>query len=531
MKIQKKLLLVTLALSFFLFVWMRQNFNGNHYGRFHYGGDEVHTYTQAVGEVFGHKKNWYRSQEGTRWLIKAFLPLGFYKLSATMGGTIVDDWQSGPTLLQKTNLEDGNNPNIRVFMHTLRTQSVLLFFLSLLPIFFYLLKYRYLWALFVPMLYVGFNLNTLEEQSYLYIEPSLMTVINLQLACFLYLMDRKFLRLRELAALGVLGGFILAVKFAGIFALLLTPALVLLAYFRQPWVAMFRTGFWGLVVVLSYAAFNYDVLLDRPTFLSFLHDFYSNFWNYMQTGNTPAGLTHYMAVRRQMIDSFGYIFDLFPLILFGGLWLGDRRRRLLITGFGGFAVLSIYFLVGSYMYIPRNYIVYYLPLLIAVYLSLEVVVPFLRDQIPQWRSSQPALRRAVVSLLLLLFVPSWLLGLNFGRIGEILPNCRAGVVHRMTQLTSERPGVPVMAFGYSQNFFNGTPLEGHVQREEDFPASYGDGDFKKIEGKFLDQIGGKGSPAIVMVKRRGHNFQLSNYLFPKAFAHNQQWCENFVFYN
>ena len=525
-----------LAVAAFFFVWMRQNYNSNHYGRFHHGGDEVHTYTQAVAEVFGVKKSWYRSQEGVRWLVKSYLPLGFYKVSATMGGTIVDDWQSGPGLLRKVGLEDSKNPNVRVFVHTLRTQSVFLFFLSLLPIFFFLLRHRFWWALFAPMLYLGLSLQALEEQSYLYIEPSLMTFVNLQMGAFLYLMDRNHLRCREVIALGILGGFILAIKFAGIFSLLLTPALILLACKRQPWRVAKLGLLWAAVVAVSYVLFNYDAFLDRPTFLTFLHDFYSNFWNYMQSGNTAAGWQHYLAVRHQMIGTVGYIFDLFPLILVMGFWVADRRRRLIIAGFSGFAVLSIYFLTGSYMYIPRNYIVYYLPLFISVALSLEVLWPriwrLLTERIQhRGPKEQAAVRWSVMVLFLALLVPSWILALDCDQAAEIFPSCSGRFMARVEELAAQRPDAPVIAYGYSQRFFKSSTLAGRVQREENFPDSYGDGDFRGIESKISERVGGKASPAIVMVNRVGHNFQLSNYLFPKLFSENQQWCDGFVFFN
>jgi hypothetical protein len=531
-RLQSKTFATGVFIAAALFLGLRLHYNSFYYGRLHAGMDELHTYKQAVDTFYDRPIFSLRAQEGSRLLVKSYMPFAFYQVSNHMGGSIVDDWQSGVSAMQKADLMSESNPNVRLFIHSMRQQSVMLFFLSLLPVLYFLISNKLYVTAFGFLIYPGLSTALLEEQSYLYIEPSLMTFTNFQIGAFLLLLHRKSIKSIEILGLGTLAAFILSIKFLGALSLVLTPLLFGYVYREKFWSFIWSSLLWTASTLICYVTFN--GLWNKPHsyIIQFAHDFYSNFWNYAQSGHMNPGWDHFWAARSDVFfPALGHAFDL-SLVLFAiGMMAAKTRVRIILGGLGIYAYGSIFLLTKGHIFIPRNFVAYLFPLAILQLYAIDSCWKAGKDFLRlQWQIQRPA-AIFLTTILICLFVPGSLWQRGPKLLSATIPSCGNAVNSFVTEQLAQNPKAEIIVFGYPESYWNHLKGANAIHYEKDFPQTFEDSEYRGIASHFQTLANGSASGSIVIARPTNHNFHLTNALLPTWFAKNKQWCDHFVFYN
>jgi len=524
----KAMFFVCLFLAIVLLLGVRLNVLENSFGKLHTGGDEIHTIGIALNSLKGGETTMYRAQDGTRLIIKALMPFAFYEVSKNMAGNILGGWQSGPRYILDGNFNP-QDPNVRQFIHSLRKGSVLLFFISFIPLIWFLCKEGY-WPVAAGLvLLIGVNPHVVEEQKLFYIEPTLMTLLNLIIASFLFLWKEDKIRFRGIVFLGVLSALMIATKFNVIFFLSLPVINLVRIYRKDLYTLGFNLALFCAVFIATYVAINHTGFSSIPNLQNFLHHFYSNIWSYNQSGIVADKQEAFRYLLPQLLSLTGYAYYLIPYFILVALVIGKPREKAII-GFLIFpALISAQALLQGKVFLPRNFIVFYVPFVISWLLSMHICWRWIKDK--DWVQKR-GVKLGLAFLVFLFLTPVDVLtnphkGVT-ERIESIFPSKKGHLLKRLDELALKGP-IRIHSFGLPADFFEDTPY--HPQVHPNFLKKYTDSEYDGIHRAYVGMVDPYNKLSVAIVKRVGHNKNLTNAIFHRYFIHNDNWGEYYIFYN
>ena len=212
-------------------------------------------------------------------------------------------------------------------------------------------------------------------------------------------MDRTSFTKHEPLWLGLFGSFLLSTKVSMAFFCLLP---MVLFTWKTPKDAIRLSFRYGLSLFFGFILWNLPAFRTRAVFNSFLHDYVSNFFHYA-TGShehytVVPGWDHAVRVFGEFWTVFGYLVYLFPVVLALGLWKARRNERFVLIAISVLAFLSLKSLIAQAVFIPRNYIPFYVPTILVLFLSLEIV---LRELRARYSAAEKLLSRPVAGFSLM----------------------------------------------------------------------------------------------------------------------------------
>lgn len=523
-------------LSVFFLLWTRLNYNAVEYGVWQ--SDEFHTVTQGVHNLLlkdSHVN--FRAQEGVRWIVRGSYPYALYKLCQQMGSDPArHNWgYPGHHYVQNAfgtyDPVNKNEPNVKLFLHALGIPSLLLFFLSFLPLLYYCYRKNYRLLAFGVVIAIGLSDDVLSEQRFLYIEPVLMVAINLLIAFFLYVLETGAKKSWLVVLASFLAAWTVSVKLTGLFFAGL-PLIAWACTLRKERPRLLATAVsFGLLFAAFYLLINVTMFIASPHALDdFIHDFFSNIWNYASAGRVGRGWPHFRLIFAQFVVLMGAGAYVFPALVGVGLWWGRQEERLLLGTLSALTFVSIHAIADTTMYMSRNVIPFYVPALVLLFLSLEIVFRTAVDRFPTLRGERPA--AALFAALLLFPILTSLLAAPgpIQRLKSIYRRPKGEFLKTLAADIKNHPEAPVYAIGFPASALQGSSFAGRVRRMDNAPEAM-DGNQYAAYVSSLNQEWAPGFTGYVAVNRIENNFQLTNCILPNMFAANDEWGDYFIFHD
>lgn len=525
-----KLFLVSLLLLFFTTVVVQINYNQNHMHEFTV--DEYYTISTIHPSITPDKMV-HRALNGPRIFTYLFYPGALVGMNSHMGSTItVDGWDyPGHNYFVKNyrlsssylerNMDD---PNFRYFHYYLKLQSILFMFLSFVPLLFYLWKKDYFVAMFMISTLVGINFLFLEERSLFYIEPLLLSMLNILIWFYLYLQHKKSVGIFFTIFLSFLFALTISLKFSSLFLIVLIAVLII----SKSRGLEHRLKAITLLILFSSVFFyliNWNIFLSKEVFYGAMHDYFSNFWHYA-TGNKNVVLENYKmenfkGIVGELFTSLGGLVFLFPVILWYGMRRLSGKKRIIWGALTAVILLSVWLIAKQKVYVDRNI----LPFLPALVMITGVMLDELFKrlwQLDYFKKRKSAQKYAYILAIILIFLPVSVKSKNYLR--TIFPSATKNIQNCLFAIP-DKDSRRLVRIGYDHKVKD-LPFKMEVNYKS-APETSG-ANFNEF---VLDYCTKLKPNDVVLISEKGNNKQLTNYLLPKLFNSNVQYAEHFVFYN
>ncbi|MDC6350600.1 hypothetical protein PP178_03475 [Zeaxanthinibacter sp. PT1] len=526
---KKFTLILALGLLFLTTVLFQLNYNKNHIDNFTV--DEYFTIS-TVHPKYTPENTVYRALNGPRLFTYLFYPGALVGMIGHMGGNIyveswdypgynylVENYQTRSSQLA-ANMQD---PNLRYFHHYLKMQAVIFMFITFIPLVIYLWRKKYTTAMFMVVTLVGINTLFLEQRSVFYIEPLLLSMINLLLWYYLYIRENPRPSWFIISLGGLLFALTISLKFSCLFILLLITIQMVLQFKGlekrlKSLITLLLTS------LLFFGLINWDLFAGKEVFGKIIHDYFSNFWQYA-TGNKGVIVENYKlynlrGVYRELIPSLGGLLFLFPAICFFGLKWADKKERFTWGALLLVFLLTVWAIVKQRVYIDRN-ILPFLPFLVML---TGVFIDIIRNHIRQtnWYRENNGGKWVIGIFFLVLLLPIFLFSNNM--FTKIFPSSKENIMEAVRSVKqSDRQRLVLIdveadkeELGYSK-----------MLQLPSFPETNGFNLTTELN-KVYDTLR---SDDVILVTEMGNNKQLTTYGLPKTFNRNKQFGKYFVFYN
>lgn len=524
-----RLLIIALLLLFFTTVVVQLNYNKNHMKDFTV--DEYYTIT-TIHPNLDPTNTTHRALNGPRMFTYLFYPGALVGMNGHMGGNIyiegwdypghkyiVDNYQLSSSRASE-NVED---PNLRYFRYYLKLQAILLLFLTLTPLVFYLWKTKYYVAMFMMATLIGINFLALEERSLFYIEPLLLAMVNLLVWLYLYIYDKKKIRVFWIVISALIIAVSVSLKFSCLFfIILLGSAIVLKSKNLEK-----RIQNLTLLVVFSalfFSLINWNIFHSKEVFNEVVHDYFSNFWQYATGAKSVIHQNYktdnFIGILSELFTSLGGLIYLFPIILIYGLLKLGRSERLKWGGIALATIISLLFIVNQRVYVDRNILPFLPSLVLITGVMLEGIFKNLKTE---GLFNEKRLRNATYLLLIaVIFIPILIFTNSYFK--TLLPNAKSNIESSLVSIEGlEKRRLLTIDYNPGPAGSNYSS----VVELPSFPETYG-ANLKEVTIRNTNDML---STDVVVLKEINNNKQLSNYILPKLFNTNEQFANFFLFYN
>jgi len=518
----------------FMFVGVRLHAESYTWGV--YNDDEYHTIQQGLNFIVNGEVENFRAQEATRWLVRAFYPYALVYMNTHMGGNVyLDGWKyPGHGYVTQNFVDHANiptvfslDPNLRDLFHALRVEYVAFVALCILTLLFFFLSKKYYVVAFGSIFLLGFNLDLLHEQKIFYIEPGMLASLALLILAYCYVLYRGKISSKEILTFSFLAAWMVSTKLSTIFFVALPLILISLISWPDYKIIFNKVGTYILGLPLFYILINFPAFLTLNSFNTYLHDLFSNFWQYAAGSDpgitTQPGIHHLGLIIYQLEGLFGFALYVLPVMVVFGLYYASKRERMILWPLLALVVLSIISLSGQHVYLLRNAIPFYLPILLVALLALEIVTRKFFS-IYGWKHTVGGL------LMLFLFSVSGIFfhagGTAF--ITEFWPR-PALALHSQLEMLHGRaqPGDRWYAVGFSRDFFKGGVYSNIITFKQNVSLDLNSKEYPQLESRYSAFTKG----AVVIVAAQGNNKHLTHYILPKHFVDNLQFGNYYVFFN
>jgi hypothetical protein len=524
-----KLLLVALLLLFFTVVVLQVNYNKNHMHDFHV--DEYYTIA-TIHPKLTPDNMVHRALNGPRMFTYLFYPGAMVGMINHMGGNIYEDgwkypghnyfvnnYKTSSSRLQD-NMED---PNLRYFHYYLKLQAIVFMFLSFIPLVFLLWKKKFYVGMFMVATLVGINLLALEERSLFYIEPLLMSMMNLLIWLYFFLAGKKRISWFWIIFSSFLFAITISLKFSVLFIIILLAALM---------VSKFKTlekRLTASVLLIIFSLFffcliNWNIFYSKEVFNAVVHDYFSNFWHYA-TGNKGEVVEHFKLhnlknVIGEVYYSLGGLVFLLPVILFFGLKWTPRKAVLPWIGFIGAILFSIALILKQQLYSDRNILPFLVALILIMGVMLDQIISHILKSGDFKNKIKPIYLYGIITAII--FLPIWGHSKNYSI--TLFPNAKDNIEKVIEEIEDKENRRLVMIDYPNEKGFDSFSLK------KDFPSAIltNGQNFKSF---ITNSLGDFQSNDVVVVSEVKNNKQLTTYVLPNIFNTNIQYGKYFVFYN
>lgn len=527
--IKYKSFLAALLLLFITTVFLQVNYNKNKMDN--YTVDEYFTIT-SIHPNLTPDKMVHRALNGPRLFTYLFYPGALIGMINHQGGNIYEDgwdypghhyfvenYQTRSSSIQ----ENMHDPNFRYLHYYLKLQAVIFMFLSMLPILFLLWKNNSYMAVFMVSTMIGLNLLMLEQRSLFYIEPLLVSMMNLLTWLYFFIAEKKQLSRFWLVFSALLFAITISLKFSSLFLIALIFILIISKHktLEQKLIASF------ILVICSLGFFciiNWDMFYSKVVFNEMVHDYFSNFWQYA-TGNKGYvfennNMQNFKRTVVELFYSLGGTIYLFPIILFFGLKLSSKFQLKVWGAFTFSILLSIFLIIKQKVYIDRNILPFLPAIVIITGVMLDNIVRKIAST--EFFKKKDKLNYLYVFLALIVFIPIISQTKNYFK--TIFPSAKENIektLYELPRLTDSRLIMTDFPFEIDKSPFS------KVVFGKSAPQTNGN-NFKNFIKETLISYE---SEDIVLISEVKNNKQLTNYLLPQIYDSNKQFSNYFLFYN
>lgn len=523
-----KLLLIAFLLLFFTVVVLQVNYNKNHMHDFHV--DEYYTIA-TIHPRLTPDKTVHRALNGPRMFTYLFYPGAMVGMINHMGGNIYEDGWKYPghnyfvnnyktsSSRLKDNMED---PNLRYFHYYLKLQAIIFMFLSFVPLVFLLWKKKYYVGMFMVASLVGINFLALEERSLFYIEPLLISMMNLLIWLYFFIAGKKRISWFWIILSSFLFALTISLKFSALFIIILLATLMI-SKFKTLEKRLIASALLILFSMFFFCMINWNIFYSKEVFNAVVHDYFSNFWHYA-TGNKGLIVENFKLYNlKNMIGeiyaSLGGLVFLFPVILFFGLKWSPRKSVLIWMGFIGIILLSIALIVKQQLYSDRNILPFLTALVLITGVMLDRIIGHILNSNFN-KKVKPGYLYAIITAII--FLPIW--GHSKNYLKTIFPNAKTNIAKVIEEI-DDKEYRRLVTIDYSTN----QDFEAFASKKELPSAIPTNGEnFKNF---FRNTIGDFQTQDVVIVSEVKNNRQLTTYVLPRIFNTNIQYDKHFVFYN
>ncbi len=524
-----RLLLIALLLLFITTVVVQLNYNKNHMKDFTV--DEYYTIT-TVHPDYDPSNTVHRALNGPRLFTYLFYPGALVGMIGHMGGNIyVEGWDYPghnyivenyklPSSQAAQNLED---PNLRYFRYYLKFQAIILFFLTMIPLLFYLWKRKNFVAMFMFSTLVGINFLALEERSLFYIEPLLLSMMNLLLWLYLYLFDKKKLNVFWILLSALVIGISLSLKFSSLFFIVLLAVLIVFKA-KDLEKRIQNLLLLSLFSVLVFCLVNWNMFYSKEVFNNMVHDYFSNFWQYA-TGARKEVVQNFRVdnlkgIMSELFTSFGGILFLLPVIVVYGFIKLNNKEKIKWGGVLLVLLISISLIVGQRVYMDRN-ILPFLPALVLVSgIMIDEIIRHL-DSTGQI-NSRNAKRSTHIILIAILILPIIIFKNDYFK--TLIPRAKTNIESNITRIQDKENR---RLLGIDYNIGATGSLFASAENLASFPETYG----YKLKDEATKYSKNLLTSDIVVLREVKNNKQLATYILPNLFNSNEQFGNYFLYYN
>ena len=523
-----KLLLLAISLLFFTIVVLQVNYNKN--SMHNYTVDEYFTISSIHPKITPEKIN-YRALNGPRMFTYLFYPGAMVGMINHQGGNIYEDgWQypghnyfvnnyktSSHGL--KDNMED---PNLRYFHYYLKLQAIVIMYLSFVPILFLLWKKKLYIGMFMVASLVGINFLALQERSLFYIEPLLLSMMNILIWLYFFVAEKKQISWFWVIFSAFLFGLTISLKFSALFMIALI-GIVLIFKFKTLEKKLIASFLLIIMTLFFFCLINWNIFYSKEVFSMAIHDYFSNFWQYA-TGNKGQvvenfKLNNLKRMISEIFSSLGGLIYLFPVIIFFGLRWSPRKSVVIWLGFISIILLSIVMIVKQQVYIDRNILPFLTALILITVVMLDRIVKrILKNDLKE--KVKPIYLYLVIALLI--FLPIW--GHSKNYLKTVFPNAKENIAKVINGI-SEKENRRLVTIDYPSQI----GFEAFSPKIQLPSAILTNGiNFKDF---VQSTIGNFHYKDVVIVSEVKNNKQLTTYVLPSIFNTNIQYDKYFVFYN
>ena len=524
-----KTLLLALFLLFTTVVVLQVNYNKNH--MHDYTVDEYFTIT-TIHPKLTPDKTIHRALNGPRIFTYIFYPGAIVGMINHMGGNIYEDGWDYPghnyfvnnystySSGIKKNMED---PNLRYFHYYLKLQAIILMFLSFIPIVFWLWKNNYQVGMFMVATLIGINFLALEERSLFYIEPMLITMMNILIWLYFFIAEKKKISWFWIVFSAFLFALTISLKFSSLFIIALIMVLLVLKFKSLEK----RLTASLLLILLSLSFFcliNWNIFYSKEVFNDAVHDYFSNFWQYA-TGNKGVvvediKIYNLKNIIGEVFYSLGGLVYCLPIILFFGLRWTPRKSFLPWAAFIGTIFLSIGLIIKQQVYIDRNILPFLTALVLITGVMIDQIIFRIKDDSNFKEKSKPVYLYTLVGVFI--FLPIW--GYSKNYLETIFPNAKNNVEKAIKEIKS-RENRRLVTIDYS-NLREYEDFLSHTNLPSAAPTN--GRNFKMFLQNTIQNFQ---ADDVVVISEIKNNKQLTTYVLPSIFNTNIQFDKYFIFYN
>lgn len=524
-----RLLLLALLFLFVTVVLIQVNFNKNNMSN--YTVDEYFTITTVHPKLTPDKTN-FRALNGPRFFTYLFYPGAMVGMINHMGGNIYEDGWKYPghnyfvknykitSHGLKDNMED---PNFRYFHYYLKLQAIVLMFLSFVPIVFLLWKRKYYIGMFMVATLIGINFLALEERSLFYIEPLLISMMNILIWLYFFIAQKKLISWFWIIFSSFLFALTISLKFSALFIIVLIAAIIVFKFSTLE-KRLTASVFLILFSLLFFCLINWNIFYSKEVFNSVIHDYLSNFWQYA-TGNKGQVVENFKlynlkGIISEIYPSLGGLVFLFPVILFFGIRWSPSKTVLTWLGFIGTILLSVALIIKQQVYIDRNILPFLTAFVLITGVMLDRIVEHIRNTNGFKKIIKPGYLYGIIALLILLPI----LGHSKNYFKTVFPSSKTNVVDFLENI-DEKTNRRLITIDYDTNgsleeFSSEKKLESAIQTNG-----------KNFKSFIRNSVSDFQTQDVVVISEIKNNKQLTTYVLPKIFNTNIQYGEYFIFYN
>ncbi len=523
------LFIVAILVLFITVVVIQVNYNQNH--RSNSTVDEYYTiatiHPNQTPEIMAH-----RALNGGRVFTYLFYPGALIGMINHMGGNISEETWKYPghqyfvknyntaSSGVKSNMLD---PNLRNLHYYLTVESAIFMFLTFLPLMFFLWRQKYVVAMFMMAVLIGINPLMLDERSLFYLEPLLVSIINILIWLYLFLWHKKEISWFWLVFTSFIFALAISLKFSCFFLLILIAIMLVFKYKKLEGrliaaicLILFSLAFFALI--------NWDLFYSKKVFNAIVHDYFSNFYQYA-TGNFSEISENYKWNNfKRIIDrltaSLGGLVYIFPIILVCGFVYMPRKYLLKWGAFALVILLSIGAIINQRVYMARNLV----PFLPAVILITGIMLDNIFRILMGKEIFRLKLRPVYLFVLLFLIIILPIFAHTKNYLKVLLPSAGKNVENVLNSIPN--PGKRRLI---TIDHIPSIDADNYLLTKELPSAPETNG--KSIHTYISNTISGFEPDDVVVVDEVKNNKQLTNYILPAIFNENRQFGNKFIFYN
>jgi hypothetical protein len=429
-----------------------------------------------------------------------------------------------------------SDPNLKEFLFGIRKFYALVVFLSFLPLLFYCYR-KNLFILGTGLvLYLGLDSVLQQMQIVFLVEPAAIVMLNLMIAHFIFLIERKRTSRWDVLLAGFMAAAMLSAKLSTIF---FVPIPIVAFYLAKRDFIEFlgRIRLFAIVFLGSLALINFPAFLSTTSLGNYLHAVTHPFWYYagwiQDNDEIPKGAFHLFVLCKQMYSLLGPWLFILPALLLLALVKAGRREKLIILSWASPLVASVVSLAAQGSYLSRNLMVFYGVLVLITFLSVEYIFSAIGPKL-----KTPFLRRMVIAAWVLL----WVIPFVSGKWNEIYKRPKTVFLQKAAMLIHTAKFSHVFVFGFEPKELEN--VGGHEKfnyhddvprlRSKDFDSIMNGLKLELVEGKseriLNPLITARDFNPLILVHRIGNNKQLTNYFLQQHFGRNYIFGDYFIFH-